>query len=115
MVIFINKIVAAFQGMHVSPAKVWQKSVTDGQTDGRTDGWTDRRTTDKVIPMCRDASQATQKSEAALRAIFPFYTTEKVDHLYTQLCLYLCFSKHSVFAKFESKLRTNKKYLYKQN
>ena len=53
------KIVAAFRGMHVSPAKhsfgkcdrkVWQ---TDRQTDGRT--------TDKVIPMCRYASQATQK------------------------------------------------------
>ena len=58
----IHKIVAAFRGMHVSPAKhsfgkcdrkVWQ---TDGQTDRRTD-W---RTTDKVIPMCRYASQATQ-------------------------------------------------------
>ena len=53
------KIVAAFRGMHVSPAKhsfgkcdrkVWQ---TDRQTDGQT--------TDKVIPMCRYASQATQK------------------------------------------------------
>ena len=33
------------------------ESVTDGQTDGRTDG----QTTDKVIPMCRYASQATQK------------------------------------------------------
>ena len=34
--------------------KVWQ---TDRQTDGRTDG----QTTDKEIPMCRYASQATQK------------------------------------------------------
>ena len=51
------KIVAAFRGMHVSPAKhsfgkcdrrVWQ---TDRQRDGQT--------TDKVIPMCRYASQAT--------------------------------------------------------
>ena len=31
--------------------------MTDGQTDGRTDG----QTTDKVIPMCRYATQATQK------------------------------------------------------
>ena len=55
----VLKIVAAFRGMHVSPAKhsfgkcdrkVWQ---TDRQTDGQT--------TDKVIPMCRYASQATQK------------------------------------------------------
>ena len=30
-------------------------------TDGRTDGQMDRRTTDKVIPMCHYASQATQK------------------------------------------------------
>ena len=52
-----KKIVAAFRGMHVSPAKhsfgkcdrkVWQKSVTDGQTDGRTDG---RRT--KCVAMLR--------------------------------------------------------------
>ena len=57
------KIVAAFRGMHVSPAKhsfgkcdrkVWQ---TDRQTDRRTN----RRTTNKVIPMCSYALQATQK------------------------------------------------------
>ena len=36
-------------------------SVTDGRTDRQTDGQTDRQTTDKVIPMCRYASQATQK------------------------------------------------------
>ena len=52
-----HKIVAAFRGMHVSPAKHSYVSVTDRPTDGRTD----RRTTDKVIPMCRYASQATQK------------------------------------------------------
>ena len=32
------------------------ESVTDGRTDRQTDG-----PTDKVIPMCRYASQATQK------------------------------------------------------
>ena len=31
------KIVAAFPGMHVSPAKHSFGSVTDGQTDGQTD------------------------------------------------------------------------------
>ena len=51
------KIVAAFRGMHVSPAKHSYASVTDGQTDGRTDGQMDGRTTDKVIPMCRYASR----------------------------------------------------------
>ena len=35
----------------------YQESVTTGQTHGRTD----RQTPDKVIPMCRYASQATQK------------------------------------------------------
>ena len=34
----------------------YQESVTTGQTDGRTD----RQTPDKVIPMCRYASQAAQ-------------------------------------------------------
>ena len=52
---------AAFRGMHVSPAKHSSASVTDEQTDRRTDRRTDRQTTDKVIPMCRYASQATQK------------------------------------------------------
>ena len=37
----------------MSPAKHSYGSVTDGRTDGQT--------TDKVIPMCRYASQATQK------------------------------------------------------
>ena len=45
-------IVAAFGGMHVSPAKHSYGSVTDGRID--------RQTTDKVIAMCRYASQATQ-------------------------------------------------------
>ena len=45
----------------------YQKSVTTGQTvgrqtDGRTDRRTDRQTPDKVIPLCRYASQATQKT-----------------------------------------------------
>ena len=35
----------------------YQESVTTGQTDR----WTDRQTPDKVIPMCRYASQVTQK------------------------------------------------------
>ena len=60
-VICINivKIVAAFWGMHVSPEKH-----SFGQCDRKvwqTDRQTDRQTTDKVIPMCRYASQATQK------------------------------------------------------
>ena len=40
------------------------KSVTekcDRRTDRQTDRQTDGQTTDKVIPMCRYASQATQK------------------------------------------------------
>ena len=36
------------------------ESVTE-KCDRRTDGRADGRTTDKVIPMCRYASQATQK------------------------------------------------------
>ena len=58
------------------PTKKWQhseecmrrlrnialESVTlESVTNGSTDRWTDGRMTDKVIPMCRYASQATQK------------------------------------------------------
>ena len=35
---------AAFRGMHVSPAKHSSGGVTDGRTDRRTDGRTDRQT-----------------------------------------------------------------------
>ena len=68
VITFINtqssklKIVAAFRGMQVSPAKHSSVLVTDGQTDRQTDRRTDRQATDKVIPMCRYDSQATQKS-----------------------------------------------------
>ena len=53
----MNNIVAAFQGMHVSPAKhsyVWLPRKSDYRTDTQAP--------DKVIPMCRYASQGTQKS-----------------------------------------------------
>ena len=53
----MKKIVAVFRGMHVSPAKHSSWSLTDGQKDRQTDG----QTTDKVIPICRYVSQATQK------------------------------------------------------
>ena len=45
----------------------YQEIVTTGQTDGRTE--TNRQTPDKVIPMCRYASQATQKFLKHLNAI----------------------------------------------
>ena len=47
---------AAFRGMHVSPAK---HSYKVRQTDGQTD----RRIEDKVIPMRRYALQATQSAK----------------------------------------------------
>ena len=64
--ITIYNIVAAFWGMHVSPAKhiysyAWLPRKCDYWTDAHTDGQTDREMPDKVIPMCRYASQATQK------------------------------------------------------
>ena len=67
----LKKIVAAFREMHVSPAKHSYASVTDGQT------------TDKVIPMCRYASQATQlvfsrTHVAPEKAKLDLRTTDKV-------------------------------------
>ena len=55
-----HNIVAAFRGMHVSPAKhsyAWLPRKCDYRTERRTD----RQVPDKVIPMCRYAWQATQK------------------------------------------------------
>ena len=48
----------------------YQESVTTGQTDARTH----RQTPDKVIPMCRYASQATQKP-----SVFTLYTCIEDD------------------------------------
>ena len=86
-----TKIVAAFRGMQVSPAKHHYASVTDGQTDRRTD----RQTTDKVIPMCRYASQATQKLHIMYKemSIYVFLSplikkSNLVFALYTCLFLY---------------------------
>ena len=61
------------------------ESVTDGQTDGQMDG----QTTDKVIPMCRYASQATQQ----YYALKILYRESKIDHsrsheLPTSFCLF---------------------------
>ena len=86
----MKKTVAAFRGMHVSPANIamrdYQESVTTGQTHGRTGCPTDRRTHRRrtkwsLIPMCRYASQVTQTycltnstcEEPALNAFNQFY------------------------------------------
>ena len=47
----------------------YQEIVTTGQTDRHTD----RQTPDKVIPMCRYASQATQKSVHVQKEIYLFW------------------------------------------
>ena len=56
-----KNIVAAFEECMCRLRNIamrdYQESVTMGQTDTRTH----RQTPDKVIPMCRYASQATQK------------------------------------------------------
>ena len=44
----------------------YQESVTTGQTDARTH----RQTPDKVIPMCRYASQATQDTKMTLHVVW---------------------------------------------
>ena len=59
-----NKIVAAFEECMCHLGNIPLESVTekcDRWTDRQTDRQTDGQTTDKVIPMCRYASQATQK------------------------------------------------------
>ena len=66
--------------------RVWQ---TDRQTDGQTDGRTDRQTTDKVIPMCRYASQATQKKVVAKRSSISYYgrgDAQCIIHSFELLC-----------------------------
>ena len=55
----MNKIVAAFQGMHVLPAK-HSNARLPKKCDYQTDRQTYRRT-DRQSDMCRYASKATQK------------------------------------------------------
>ena len=65
-------IVAAFRGMHVSPANhryAWLPRKCDYQ-ESVTTGQTDRQTPEKVIPMCRYASQATQKARCHVKNVY---------------------------------------------
>ena len=48
----------------------YQESVTTGQTEGQTD----RQTPDKVIPMCRYASQATKNVDFQCHYQIPRWT-----------------------------------------
>ena len=95
-----NNIVAAFPGMHVSPAKhgyVWLPRKCDYQTDTRTDGWTDRRQT--KWSLC-DTMFRLAKTQSDIIMSFSILTTvtvfiggkrfEEIRHpesfTYTQLC-----------------------------
>ena len=51
------------------------------QTDRQTDGQTDGQTTDKVIPMCRYASQATQKQSKSVANRLPAFKWEHLGSL----------------------------------
>ena len=79
-----SNIVPAFRGMHVSPAKrsyAWLPRKCDYRTD--------RQTPDKVIPMCRFALQATQKSRTAVQNQvykIPFY---EYFTYYIHTCIFL--------------------------
>ena len=100
---------AAFRGMHVSPANhssAWlPRKMTTGQTDGQMP--------DKVIPMCRYASQVTQKlavvlfvnintsyifTHAFIHSILTFYHIHKfyITQMYTFQSLYIKLSCHSL-------------------
>ena len=59
----------------------YQENVTTGHTDGRTD----RQTPDKVILMCRYASQATQKFLKHLNVYYIHYPLINMD-----ITQYLC-------------------------
>ena len=64
---------AAFQGMHVLPAKhinVWLPRKCDNQTFSLMDIHINGQTPDKVIPMCRYASQATPVFLTTIEACF---------------------------------------------
>ena len=71
----------------------YQESVTTRQTRGRTDGWTDRQTHDKVIPMCRYASQATQKCPKYSKAIM-ISTVRLIHNIQNILCMFVIALNH---------------------
>ena len=49
--------------MHVLPATIAMRDYQESVTTGQADRHMGRQTPDKVIPMCRYASQATQKQQ----------------------------------------------------
>ena len=75
----------------------YQESVTTGQTQRHTDGRTERQTPEKVIPMCRYASQATQKVCLAFMTIYDYITiSERVLSEWRQVLQYFK-NKHEYF------------------
>ena len=72
------KIVAAFRGMHVSPAKHSYGSVTDGQTDGRTDRQT---TSDKVIPVSLCFAGDTKITSCEIGTNASIYLAKYPEHI----------------------------------
>ena len=90
---------AEFLGMHMSPVKqsyAWLPRKCDYLTDTQTDIRMDRHTPDKVIPMCRYASQATQKEASLTKNMtksFIYIGSEMIFHfiryLWNELCFYI--------------------------
>ena len=83
------------RGMHVSPAKHSYACLPrkcDYRTDRQTDRMTDRQMPDKVIPMCRYTSQATQKRKLI------FFNHIPLSLLWRKQCILLKLSyKISIF------------------
>ena len=80
---YFKNIVAAFRGMHVSPVK----HSCYGWLPRKCDYQTDRQMPDKVIPMCRYASQATQQTENTSSFLKKNYTKSWQDLRYQPIML----------------------------
>ena len=86
-----SKIVAAFRGMHVSPAKHSSASVTDGQTDRQTDRRTDRQTddgqSDPYVSLCfagdtKSLFCSTSEDLKAVSNVLQIFETQRNKHIH---------------------------------
>ena len=96
------KIVAAFRGMHVSPAKKSYASVTDGQTNRRTDD----RQSDPYVSLCFAGDTKTKPyrdsiiSDITVSTVLLMDTKLFEEINYRMLCCFAHFKCR--FGKFEN-------------
>ena len=80
---YVLYIVAAFQGMHVSPAKhsyAWLPRKRDFRTDTQTDGQTDAGQSDPYVPLCFAGDTIKKKKSSLIISHVQIIEQQVISH-----------------------------------